>query len=224
MTLALGAHALGTEPLAGDPLHDPPTVVVTAPTGTISTGGPTVTVTWNYAQPQGDPQEWHRVLATNDAGSVTHYDSGWLGGIAALLAVDVDAKLIPHDSSDLTWKAMVRGPEAIGTGIVARYQAEDVEPVVIAWGNPQAAITKPLDNSVVNVLTGLTVDWTFTDAGKTQSAYRVRLLLADSGLVEHDSGWVLSAATTYVVPVTLRDNSVYDVEVQLRNNHGIRSA
>jgi hypothetical protein len=223
MSLALGGYAFGTEPLAGDPLHDPPTVVVTAPTGTVSTGGPVLTVEWDYAQPQGDAQEWYRVLAQNDAGTTTFYDSGWLPGTDASLGVDVDAEEIPHDSSDLTWMVQVRGPEGIGTGTVARYQVEDDEAIVIDWGDPAAAITAPGDGGVVDELTGLDVSWTFTDAGKTQSAYRVRLLLHDSSLVEHDTGWVASAATSYEVPITLRDGSVYDVEVQLKNNHGIRS-
>ena len=48
MSTTLGTYPLGTEPLAGSILHDPPEVTVLAPTGVISTGGPGVTVQWSY--------------------------------------------------------------------------------------------------------------------------------------------------------------------------------
>jgi len=219
-----GSFALGTEPLGGDPLHDPPTVTV-VPLGSVSTGGPALTVEWDYQQAQGDPQEWYRVLVLNDALDTVYYDSGWLESDAEQHVVDVDAEGVPHESDDLTVRVMVRGPESIGVGAVRRYQASDEDPFEIHWGVPHCTITDPADGAVFTEPSGLTVKWGFSDddGGNTQGWFRCRLLLAGSGQVEHDSGWVPGTDSEYVFPVALRDGSRYRVEVQLKNNHGIRS-
>jgi hypothetical protein len=223
MALALGAHALGTEPLSGDPLHDPPTVVVTT-IGTV-TSGPNMSVAWTYDQPQGDAQEWYRVEILDDALAVTHYDSGWRESAAAIHVFDVDAEGAPHESTDVTARVSVRGPAAIGTGIVDRYTASDSDPYVIEMGEPHCTITLPVTGAIQESTDGIDVEWTFGDdrVGKTQGSYRVRLLLTGAGLVVHDSGWVASTDTSYSIPVLLADGSQYTVEVQLKNNEGIRS-
>lgn len=219
-----GAKGFGFEPLAGDPLHDPVTVTV-VPLGSVSSGGPTLTVQWDYQQAQGDAQEWFRVLVLDDALAVTYYDSGWLESALEQHTVDVDAEGIPHESTDLTVRVMVRGPEAIGVGAVKRYQASADDPFEVHWGTPHCTITDPADGAVYAEPSGLTVQWSFSDddGSNTQSQYRARLLLAGSGLVEHDSGWIVGSETSYEFPVNLRDGSQYRVEVQLKNNHGVRS-
>jgi hypothetical protein len=224
MSLALGGHALGSEPLAGSPLHDPPTVVVTT-LGTISAGGPDMTIAWTYDQPQGDPQEQFRVEILNDALSTTHYDSGWIFGPDAQLVIDVDANLIPHESTDVTARVSVRGPAEIGIGDVDRYTASDVDAYVVQWGTPHCTITAPPSGTIVNDIDGITVSWSFADdrGGKIQEQYRVRLILTGIGLVVYDSGWVVSAATSLDIPTILNDGSQYTIEVQLKNDSGIRS-
>lgn len=224
MTQALGAHAVGTEPVAGDPLHDPPTVVVTT-IGTVSAGGPFLTVAWTYDQPQEDAQEWYRVEILDDALAVTHYDSGWRESDATNHVIDVDAENIPHDSTDVTARVSVRGPEDIGTGLVDRYTAEDTDPYVIQFGEPHCTITLPVTGAIQETTDGIDVEWTFGDdrGGKVQGWYRVRLLLTGTSLVVHDTGWVAGADTSYSIPVQLNDGSQYTVEVQLKNDSGIRS-
>ena len=222
---ALAAVELGGQVVGSDVLHDPPTVDVTAPSGVVTSGGPVLTVQWSYSQPQGDPQEWYRVLAQNDARTVTYYDSGWIKSTAQQLAVDVDAENIPADTTDLTWVVQVRGPEQIGTGDVARYQAEDASPIDLQWGVPHCTILQPTDQEVVTTPGSITVSWSFSDdrAGKTQGWYRVYIRYRDSQQTVYDTGWVASADTSVTLPVELLDGSAYDVVVQLKNNEGIRS-
>lgn len=222
MFFPVGSSVAGASPLAGDPLWDPPTVTVVPP-GTITTGGPKWDFQWVYSQPQGKAQERFRVRVRE--GSVYVFDTGWLGGSVQVFTVDFDASGVPHDASGLVVEVSVRGPEAIGVGDLKRYEASAQSTFNVQWGVPHCSITDPPDGTVWASPTGLTVHWVFSDdrAGKTQSAYRARLLLADSGTVEYDSGWVPSAANSHLFPVTLRNSSTYRVEVQLKNNHGIRS-
>lgn len=224
MSQALAGHSFGVEPLAGDPLHDPPSVVP-VPLGAISADGPEITVEWSFSQPQGDAQEQFRVELTNDAGDTVYYDSGWLAGTDTSLVIDVDAEGIPHDTSDITAKVQARGPEAIGTGDLARYEISDTDPFSLAWGEPHATIDDPDNGEVWGDLDGVDVVWSFTDddGANTQGWYRVRLTLPGVGLTLWDTGWVESTDTTYRIPVQLNPGSLYRVFVQLKNNHGIRS-
>lgn len=101
----------------------------------------------------------------------------------------------------------------------------DTEPFAISWGTPHCTITAPLDGAVFTELTGLEVEWQFSDddGGNSQAQWRVRLLTEAGLQVEHDTGWVSGSETSYEIPVVLRDGSEYRVEVQLKNNHGIRT-
>ncbi len=212
----LGASALGVNPLAGDPLHDLPLVTVTT-IGAVTTGGPNMTVAWVYSQPQGDPQSKYRLEILDDALATTHYDSGWLSGTDLEHTFDVDAEGVPHESTDVTARVSVESPSF--------RRADDVDAYTIVWGVPHAAIDSPADLEVWTDLTGVDVAWTFTDdvGGKTQLEYRVRLILTGPNLTIWDSGWVVSGDTTYNIPVILNPGSNYTVELQLKNNHGIRS-
>ncbi len=220
MTQAMGAYALGSEPLAGDPLHDPPTVVVTT-IGTITTGGPNMTVGWTFNQVQADVQQKYRVEVLNDALAISYYDSGWLSGANVTHLVDVDAEGIPHDSTDVTARVSVET-----AGLVPVYhRGTDVDAYQIEWGVPHTTITAPLNLEVWDDLTGVDVTWSFADdrGGKIQAEYRVRLILSGSGLVLWDTGWTVSTDVAFNIPVILNPGSQYTVEVQLKNDHGIRS-
>lgn len=218
--MTLGTFALGSEPLAGDPLHDPPTVVVTT-IGTVSTGGPNMTVEWTFDQAQGDTQQKYKVEILDDALAISYYDSGWLSGADLSHQFDVDEEGVPHESTDVTARVSVEAP-----GLVPVYhRGSDVDAYIITWGVPHCTIDAPLDLEVWTDLTGVDVEWSFTDdvGGKIQEEYRVRLILTGAGLPIWDSGWVVSTDTTYNIPVILNPGSNYTVEVQLRNNHGVRS-
>lgn len=223
MSLALGAHAFGSEPLAGDLLRDPVSVSAVS-LGVVTTGGPVLSLEWVYTQAQGEPQEQYRVRLMNDALTETYYDSGLLFGSDQVHEVDMDENEIPANTDDITFQIDVMGPESVGHGVESRSQASDTDAFEIAWGDPQATIIKPLNGQIVSTASGLDVEWSFSDdEGKTQGAYRVRAILKDTGLTLFDSGWVESSATTFDLPVVLQDQWTYQVEVQLKNNHGLRS-
>ena len=224
--MILGLTPFGTEPVGGDVLHDSPTVTVTAPTGTVSTGGPAVPSTWTYGQAQGDVQEWYRVTVTNDAGDTQYHDSGWVESADAAYDIDVgQSPGVPGDSSDVTVHVYVRGPEEIGVGEVARYEATDGEAIIVALGDPHVTIVEPLDDSVHVDPAEVFVDWTFTDdvGGKVQEYYRVRILSAQTGAVLTTTGWVQSTDTEVTVPWISSDGSRLIVEVQAKNDEGILS-
>ncbi len=214
--MTFGGYALGTEPYAGDTLHDPPLVTVTT-IGAVTTGGPNMTVAWVYAQAAGDPQSKYRLEILDDALATTYYDSGWLTGTDADHVFDVDVEGVPHESTDVIARVSVESSSF--------RRADDVDAYSIVWGVPHCTIDSPADLEVWTDLTGVDVAWTFTDdiGGKTQSEYRVRLILTGPNLTIWDSGWVVSADTTYNIPVIVNPGSNYTVELQLKNNHGVRS-
>lgn len=215
---AFGAYALGTEPVGSDPLHDPPVVTVTGPTGTITTGGPTITATWTFYQPQNDPQDWFRVEVTNDADTASYFDSGWIAGSETSYVVDVDAEEIPPDSTDLSTKVYVKSG-------AAGYQDSDILAFNLEYGSPHCTILTPADESIHTDPDSITVNWTFADdrAGKTQSAWRVRLLSEVTGAELYSSRWTAGTDTSKVVPYLFQDDTRVVVEVQLKNSEGIRS-
>jgi len=222
--MTLGLHPLGTYPLAGNILHDPPTVVATAPTGTVSTGGPYLSVAWTYSQAQNDPQEWWRVQIVNDGDTEIYHDSGWLPGTDATYQADVgDAPGVPGDSSDVSTKVYIRGPISLGIG---RYEAtSDLLPFIIALGDPHVTIVEPVDQAIHSDPDEIYADWTFTDdvGGKVQEYYRVRILSTQTGAVLTTTGWVQSATTEATVPWISSDGARYTVEVQAKNDEGILS-
>jgi hypothetical protein len=221
MSWGIGMDPLGLLPAGGGPLHDPPTVTLDAPTGTVSSGGPDVTITWTFGQEQGDAQEWYRVYA--EVAAVIVYDTGWVAGAAASHVIDWDLEgLDPDAVVDLFVE--VRGPEAIGTGTLARYERSGTASPTIDFGDPVATITAPLDASVHTDPDSVTVTWTFVDAGHTQGEYRIRLLSIATGAVLYTTGWVSSAVTTFEVPYLFSNNSQIRVEVQLKNDQGMRSS
>lgn len=222
---ALATYSLGTEPVGTSILHDSPVVTLTAPVGTLTTGGPTVDVTWTFSQPQGDVQEWWKVTFTDDAGTTVYYDSGWQQGAVESHVVDLDAEEVPVDSTDVTCHVYVRGPEAIGTGTVARYEDNNESAIVLEWGVPHCTITSPTNGQIITLATNLPVSWTFSDdrGGKTQGWYRVQLRYADSDLVVYDTGWVAGTDLNTTLPYLLTDGTSYEVVVQLKNNEGVRS-
>ena len=222
--MRLGLNPIGTYPLAGNILHEPPTVVATSPTGTVSSGGPYLSVAWTYNQAQGDPQEWWRVQIVNDADTVIYHDTGWLPGTDATYQADVgDAPGVPGDSSDVSTKVYVRGPETLGIG---RYEATSaLLPFIIALGDPHVTIVSPVDDQVWLDPDKIDVDWTFTDdvGGKVQEYYRVRVLAAGSEQVLTSTGWVQSAATDASITWQSQDGAKYTIEIQAKNDEGILS-
>lgn len=221
VSLKLGAWSLGTEPLAASPQLDDVSVTVTAPTGTVSTGGPEVTVTWTYAQPQNRAQEQFRVRLVSDDGSTEYYDSGWQFGSNVSWAIDLDASTsVPPTTTDLKSEVSVRGPAEIGTG----YEATDTQEWDLDYGDPYLVINEPDDGDIHTDPNEISVGWTFSDGpGHVQSAYRVRLLQPSTEIVLIDTGWVSSDSTSATITYGFVDDTQVLVEVQAKNQHGYRT-
>lgn len=218
---AFATRPYGTFPYASDTVHDKPTVTIDAPTAAqvITTGGPSIIVSWTYSQAQSDPQTKYRVRIENDAGTTTHYDSGWLSGANASHVVDLVDKGVPTDSTDLS--CLVEAESDLGSayrGISARRFFD------VLWGVVTTTITSPVANATVTS-SDLTAQWTFSSTrSKTQQAYRARLIAPTSGFVYEDSGWVTSAvAVSYAFSFKLTDGSQYKVGLTLRNSEGVPS-
>lgn len=221
MSLALGLRSTARQTTAAGPLHDRPTVVVTAP-GDEVLEGPNVDVEWVYQQPQGKAQQWYRVFV-EAAGSVLVHDTGWLAGAADQLTLDWET-LGLDATVENTITVGVRGPARIGTGAVARYQAQDSTAAEVDMGNPQCTIVLPVDGSVHTDPDSILVAWTFEDdEGHSQAEYRVRLLSVETGAELFTTGWVASDATSVELDYVFNDNTKVRVEVQLKNEQGVRS-
>lgn len=220
MGASLGTSALGLASLGAGPLHDPPTVSVSTPTGTVSSGGPGVSVAWLYTQAQNDTQAQYRIVVKK-TGTV-QYDTGWLLGSSSVHIVDWDANEIDGDGA-FTADVYVRGPDAIGAGGVARYEAFDTTSFTMAFGSPELTITAPADSSIHLDPDSVDVSWTFVDAGHTQSAYRVALASVETEEELYSTGWVTSTDQTVQIPYTFADNTAIRVKVQNKNENGMRS-
>lgn len=218
MTFALGGFRTGTVPLGWGPLHDPPVVAYVSPTGVVSAGGPVVTVDWTYSQPQGDPQEQYRVTVYDvdaDPDELV-WDSGWITSQVTAQSIDFDEAELPTDGL-VRFEVQVRVTEyeeAVSSGTVT-----------MDFGAPQLTITAPLDQSVHTDPDSIDVGWTVTDTpGHTQAEYRVRLLTAETSLPLTSTGWVVSTDTTATLNYVFVDNTSLKVEVQSKNENGIRSS
>ena len=231
MAHTIGGGKLGGDGIAGGSLYDTPTVVVTAITTV--TANPH-TVAWTYTQAQGASQEYYRVRYTNDAGSTEYDNTGWIAGAATSHATDLAAiyggALDLHGNPDLTAEVTVRGPAAIGTGDADYYtSAPDTEDInTLNLGEPTltpgdvlfGATNKGTSSTyVMNSLSTMTLNWTYAHGGtgEAQQAYRVKLLEFETDVELFDTGWVTSAATTYVLNYAFLDDFKYTVSMQARN-------
>lgn len=219
---AFGKRGLGIEALGGSTVDHLPTLSITS-SASITTGGPTFSFTWAYDQEEGVAQFQYRVRISNDADTTTYYDSGWLLGAVETLAVDLDAEEVPHQSTDVTVHVSVRSESYQDAAVPAYYEITDSLAFTIDWGDPVSVITDPSDGDVLTAATSNEVTWSFSDPGKTQSAYRVRVKRASSGEVVYSSGWQSGADTSFTIPFIFNDGSEYIIGVQTKNNHGVRS-
>jgi hypothetical protein len=192
-----------------------PALAITAPTGTVPTGGPSQAVTWSYA----GTVSFYRVRFTNAAGSTTYYDSGTIYSPGATsVPVDLVAAGVPTDTTGSALRVLVDLTMVAGV----TWASSDSKALDVQWGVVTASITSPASGAVLTA-SSVTPAWSFASTrGKAQGTYRVRLL-ADSGLVLHDSGWVTSAATSYAIPYVLSDLTHYTIGVQLKNSEGVPS-
>lgn len=235
MAHTVGGGKLGGDGIAGGTLHDTPTVAVAAITTVTSNPH---TVSWTYTQAQGDSQEYYRVRYTNDAGSTVHDDTGWVAGAGTTHATDLAAiaggALDLHGNTDLTVEVTVRGPAAIGIGDADYYtSAPDTEDInTLNLGEPTltpgdvsfGATNKGTKSSyVMNSLSTVTLNWTYAHGGtgEAQQAYRVKLLEFETDVELFDTGWVTSAATSYVLNYAFLDDFKYTISMQARNTNRV---
>lgn len=210
---ALGGYRLGDGALGSDTTHDDPTVTVTAPTGTITSGGPFLTVSWDYAQPQDDPQEAYRLIVETP---VRTHDTGWVLSSADTVALDLRTLALMGDDGDFEVAVTVQVMSDRGA------TAEGDTSATVNWGSVGVEVNTP---SSVVVTEHVTTTWTFTDSeGADQAEWRVRLRTEASGLLIHDSGWRAGDDATYDVPTGLTDGSRYTLTVEVRNPNGVQAA
>ncbi len=220
---AVAVPPIGTTALGGESglTKDPPVVTSVAATTSANTSANS-TVSWAYSQPQGRAQAQYRVRAQNTAATTTWHDSGWLAGADTSYTIDIDEAGIPVAATN-RW--VVHTMDEAGTiSPLATANA------TYAWGNPQAAmatvegVTVPSDaRMTITQATDVTLAWTFSDGGNTQSAYRVRVLDKGTTIQLHDSGWTAGAGTSYDIPFTFDHGMTYEFRLQLKNNFGVRS-
>ena len=230
-TMRIGGNSIGVNGMAGRPIHDSPTVTSVSGSNTKNSESNS-TVTWTYGQGQGDAQHAFRVRAQNDAaGSTVHYDSGYQYGTDTSFVVDTDEEGIPaRDGPDVFWQVDVRSDEYSSHDAISRYEAEGDSSGISydAWGDAACTVTTlegvTITGGAITITgaTGQTVAWTL-GGGETQQEYRVMVKEFATDNVLSDSGWVVSASTSYDIPYTFSSGSKYKLSVQLKNDYGIRS-
>jgi len=230
-TMRIGGNSIGVNGVAGRPIHDSPTVTSVTASNTKNSESNS-TVTWTFGQGQGDAQHAFRVRAQNDAaGSTVHYDSGYQYGTDTSFVVDTDEEGIPaRDGPDVFWQVDVRSDEYSSHDAISRYEAEGDSSGISydAWGDAACTVTTlegvTITGGAITITgaTGQTVAWTL-GGGETQQEYRVMVKEFATDNVLSDSGWVVSASTSYDIPFTFSSGSKYKLSVQLKNDYGIRS-
>ena len=229
--MRIGGNSIGVNGVAGRPIHDSPTVTSVTASNTKNSESNS-TVTWTFGQGQGDAQHAFRVRAQNDAaGSTVHYDSGYQYGTDTSFVVDTDEEGIPaRDGPDVFWQVDVRSDEYSSHDAISRYEAEGDSSGISydAWGDAACTVTTlegvTITGGAITITgaTGQTVAWTL-GGGETQQEYRVMVKEFATDNVLSDSGWVVSASTSYDIPFTFSSGSKYKLSVQLKNDYGIRS-
>lgn len=217
---AFGTFSFGAESHGGTVTHDRPTVTLVAPTGTVTTGGPTLDIEWTYDH-DVDAQGQFRVEITDDAGTTTHYDSGWISGandeyFPNILAESL-TNLFPPDTEDISVRVSVRSTEG-----PAWWATTGLQAFIIQWGIVTVQIDEPPDGSILTEGT-VTVEWTFASTrSKTQAGFRVELF-SEAGASLYDTGFIAGTGSSYEIPFALQDGSTYTVQVTLVNSEGVRS-
>lgn len=221
---AVGSHAVATKEVAGRAQYGTPVVTITSPTSeqVLTTGGPNLTVTWSYSQPESQPQKSYQVFVSDDAGVVS-YQTGWIDSTNQSHVLNLrDAGIIDDsgsgDSTDVSVEVWVR---AEGVGAIGE---SGLRPFQLEWGVITITIDDPVDMAVVTT-SSLNFDWTFSSTrSKTQQSWRAQLRSTSTGVLLEDSGWTAGTDVTYTFAYSLSDGSSYDIDLSVRNSEGVEKA
>jgi len=210
----------GPEPEPNDP-PDRPVNISPEDGATEETGNPQFT--WEYSDPDGDPQSDFRVQLWPQGSSVSH-DSGEFPSDASTFTPE-DWNL---SSGEYCWHVSVGDDR----GLWSEYSAATCFWVQVEDNNPP---DRPVNESPVEVGTCVTIDtahpefaWSdFSDPdedthGDTQSYLQIRLRpdgVGYDGANSRDTGAVASDASAYTPPWYLDDGEYY-WSVRVRDNRG----
>lgn len=236
MERALGQGTLGWGRFGGGPYSISPVITIT-PLGTVSTGGPQVTINYGYSQDAGLSQVMVRVVVLRSdhkrtpIGQQAFYDSGWVnsavtsGGEGAVTLDFVEAG-IPVDtgsqSKDPTLHLVVRiysspttNPDNSGWWGMAESPAFDIQ-----WG--VSTLTWQLQPASLVTTPEVSMSWTFTATrGLTQGSYDVLLTSTDGAIIFYDSTTETGATDTFTIPYKLQADTSYRITVSASNTEGV---
>ena len=212
-----GGFPYGFFPYGGGSLAEalPPSVVVTGPAGTLTSGGPDVTVTWEYSQPQGRPQTGAliQILDTANSDAIVYQQS--IDGTDQSLTFNAIGAGLDPNSTGSRYLAQVTvyagDPHLDATGSVA---------FDLAWGQPTVVITQPVAGGPL-FAPSTPVQWTYTDSdGNPQATYS--LALVDSvGRTVANGGTTVSPGTSAMMFFFPIDQADYTLSVTVTNTNGV---
>lgn len=220
LSTQIGRLHLGAGPLGGPALYDLPTVTLDA-IGTLS-AVTSLTVAWTYAQAQSRPQLAYRLIWTRDSDSLEYLNTGWITSAVdehVITWSDIDVASMGENTGTITIDIRMDASDGQDPG-----EATDDEGFTTQLGFPHMTITAPTEGSTVETAQA-TLTWTFTDdrGGRTQGKYRVQLLRTGDGFELYDSGWLLGAVTSHLIPIALNHGTNYTIKGQLQNDLGVLS-
>lgn len=220
LSTQIGRLHMGAGPLGSPALYDLPTVTVDT-YGTI-TSGVSLLIGWTYGQAQSQPQATYRVVWTRDSDQLVYYDSGVVASVLDEITLNFDTVDVPSFGENA-------GTITVTVTMNAQYGqnpggSSDPETITMQVGFPHMTITAPTEGGTVTT-PQVTAAWTFTDdrAGKTQSAFRIKLLRTGDMLQLYDSDWISSAQTSLLIPPNLNHGTNYTIQGQLKNDNDILS-
>ena len=209
-----GAYS-GYSPTTSFTVSHPPTAANLTPTGdvTLAYGASgTVTFDWDFSDPDGaaDYQTAYQVIIERVSDNAVVNDSGKITSGNTFRTYNISST---YKDSQLRWRVRLYDRDDVA-GAYSPNQLFRISDV------PGVTITSPTEGGSVNNPQP-TFTWTTTlTAGRTQSAYRVRVTYSGGTLGDvYDSGWLSGANASHHPPSAILANlQSYTVRVDVRDN------
>lgn len=186
-----------------------PKVSVSTPSGTDSSGGPDLEVSWTSINPWGLGSSCFSVVVLNSG--VVEYDSGILAGAPGSF-------VIPNAVSTLSSSIPLLVVVSVGVGpIGAPTMGSASSPFTLDWGAPGVSF---VPGSRLETDPFIDLEWVYAGT-PGQGEYQVEVR-TNLGIPVWQSGWITSAATSTQVAAAL-PNGVWEVFLTVRNTFGVPS-